>query len=216
MIHKNCKIEIQCKNVENNCIKRFSNRLQIVSNLNNFSNYLYYRRINDNNVSKTCWNDSMIVLYNVYFLLRFNVHINVEICTSIKFIVYLYKYVFKNSNFVNVEIITTKEVNRFVHVNNSILIVDECITYHENKWINFCKTTWKILNLFFDQIKFFVVRLQIYLSNMQRVLIRFENRIIVVQLMQNEIFRQIILIEYFFMNKRVRNVEKNDAFFLRI
>ena len=54
MIHKNCKIEIQCKNAENNCIKRFSKRLQIVSNLNNFSNYSYYRRIDDNNMSKTC------------------------------------------------------------------------------------------------------------------------------------------------------------------
>ena len=31
--------------------------------------------------------------------------------------------------------------------------------------------------------------------------------------MQNEIFRQIILIEYFFMNKRARNIEKNDVFF---
>ena len=48
------------------------------------------------------------------------------------------------------------------------------------------------------------------------MLIRFENRIIVAQLMQNEIFRQIILIEYFFMNKRVRNAEKNDVFFLRV
>ena len=54
MIYKNCKIEIQCKNVENNCIKRFSKQLQIVSNFNNFSNYLYYRRINNNNISKTC------------------------------------------------------------------------------------------------------------------------------------------------------------------
>ena len=48
---------------------------------------------------------------------------------------------------------------------------------------------------------------------MQRVLIRFENRITVAQLMQNEILRQIILIEYFLINKRVRNAEKNDAFF---
>ena len=54
MIHKNCKIETQCKNVENNCIKRFSKRLQIVSNFNNFSNYSYYRRIDDNNMLKTC------------------------------------------------------------------------------------------------------------------------------------------------------------------
>ena len=133
MIHKNCKIETQCKNAENNCIKRFSKRLQIVSNLNNFSNYSYYRRIDDNNVSKTCWNNSMIVFYNVYFLLKFNVHINVEICTSIKLIVYLYKYVFKNSNFVNVEIIITKKINRFVYASDSISIVDECTTYHENK-----------------------------------------------------------------------------------
>ena len=133
VIHKNCKIETQCKNVENNCIKRFSKRLQVVSNFNNSSSYSYYRRINDNNVSKTCWNDSMIVFYNVYFLLKFNVHINVEICTSIKFIVYLYKYVFKSSNFVSVEITITKKINRFVHASDSILIVDECITYHESK-----------------------------------------------------------------------------------
>ena len=133
MIHKNCKIEVQCKNAENNCIKRFSKRLQTVSNFNDFLNYSYYRRIDDNSVSKTCWNDSMIVFYNVYFLLKFNVYINVEICTSIKFIVYLYKYVFKNSNFVNVEIIITKKINRFVHANDSTSTVDECITYHENK-----------------------------------------------------------------------------------
>ena len=75
----------------------------------------------------------MIVFYNVYFLLKFNAYINVEICTSIKLIVYLYKYVFKSFDFVNVETIITKKINRFVHVNDSILIVDECITYHENK-----------------------------------------------------------------------------------
>ena len=54
MIHKNCKIEAQCKNAENNCIKRFSKRLQTVSNFNDFSDYSYYRRIDDNSVSKTC------------------------------------------------------------------------------------------------------------------------------------------------------------------
>ena len=47
---------------------------------------------------------------------------------------------------------------------------------------------------------------------MQRVLIRLDDRITAAQLKQNEIFRQIILIEYFPMNKRVRDVEKNDAF----
>ena len=83
MIHKNCKIEAQCKNAENNYIKRFSKRLQIVSNLNNSSNYSYYRRIDDNSVSKTCWNDSMIVFYNVYFLLKFVRRLNLLfICTN--------------------------------------------------------------------------------------------------------------------------------------
>ena len=75
----------------------------------------------------------MIVFYNVYFLLRFNVYINVEICTFAKSIAYLYKYVFKGSNFVSVEIIITRKVNRSVHANDSAFVVDECITYHENK-----------------------------------------------------------------------------------
>ena len=72
------------------------------------------------------------MFYNIYFLLKFNVYINVEICTFVKFIVYLYKYVFKNSNFVNVEIIITKKINRFIHVNDSIFVVNKCITYYKN------------------------------------------------------------------------------------
>ena len=42
IIHKNCTIEIQCKNFKNECIKRFSKTLQFKSNLNYSSNYLFY------------------------------------------------------------------------------------------------------------------------------------------------------------------------------
>ena len=48
---------------------------------------------------------------------------------------------------------------------------------------------------------FSVARLQVYLKNMQQLLINFVDRIIIVQLIESEIIRQITLIEYFKLNK---------------
>jgi hypothetical protein len=40
-------------------------------------------------------NNSMVVPHNVWLLKKYNCHINVEICTSISSVKYLYKYVYK-------------------------------------------------------------------------------------------------------------------------
>ena len=36
-----------------------------------------------------------VVPYNAYLLLRYNAHVNVEYCASVKAVKYLYKYIFK-------------------------------------------------------------------------------------------------------------------------
>ena len=141
MIHKTCTIKTQCKNFNDECIKHFSKTIQFESNFNHSFDYSRYRRFEKICVSKTSWNNTLMISYNVYFSLKFNVYINVEICTSIKSIIYLYKYVFKNSNSINVSTIIIRNVNDFVQTNDTILTIDECITYHENKWIDFCETT---------------------------------------------------------------------------
>ena len=82
-----------------------------------------------------------MIFYNSYLLLKYETHINVEICTSIKLVTYLYKYVFKRSNHVDVSIEMTSIVNESMrrvnyeraHRNDIIEFVDEIKIYHDVK-----------------------------------------------------------------------------------
>ena len=82
-----------------------------------------------------------MILYNSYLLLKYEAHVNVEICTSIKLVTYLYKYVFKKSNHVNVSIKMTSIVNESIHRvnhesthrNDIVEFVDEIKIYHDAK-----------------------------------------------------------------------------------
>lgn len=58
-----------------------------------------------------------IVPYNAWLLLKYDCHINVEICSSFKSIKYLYKYVYKGVDRVSLQVYpgpTYDEVQNFV------------------------------------------------------------------------------------------------------
>ena len=67
------------------------------------STYPNYRRRKSNNFAKTDhhgndvleMDDSWVVPYNAYLSVRFNAHINLEICNSITSVKYVYKYDYK-------------------------------------------------------------------------------------------------------------------------
>ena len=42
--------------------------------------------------------------YNPYLLAKFNCHINVEVCTTVKSVKYIYKYVYKGYDSASVEL----------------------------------------------------------------------------------------------------------------
>ena len=50
-----------------------------------------------------------VVPYNPYLLLKYDCHINVEICTSVKSIKYLYKYVYKGHDRAEVQVVPAAE-----------------------------------------------------------------------------------------------------------
>ena len=58
---------------------------------------LYRRRDNGINaeVRGSCLDNRYVVPYNPYLLAKFNCHINVEVCTTVKSVKYIYKYVYK-------------------------------------------------------------------------------------------------------------------------
>ena len=60
--------------------------------------YQKYKRCNDgrkNRIRGIDLDNQWVVPYNPYLLTKFNFHINVEICSTIKAIKYLYKYIYK-------------------------------------------------------------------------------------------------------------------------
>lgn len=90
-----------CMKDGRSCKKNFPKQFQ-ESTIQGNDSYPLYRRRNDNTyVSLDSRGDKVIdnrwvVPYNPWLLLKFNCHINVEICGNIKIIKYIYKYVHKD------------------------------------------------------------------------------------------------------------------------
>jgi hypothetical protein len=54
------------------------------------------------------------VPYNLYLIRRYKAHINVEVCTTVQAIKYIYKYVYKGRDKAILEIVNTDEIKRYV------------------------------------------------------------------------------------------------------
>jgi hypothetical protein len=64
-------------------------------------------------VNKIKLDNRWVVPYNPYLTTKYNCHINVEICSSITAIKYLFKYVYKGHDRATVEIIND-EINLYL------------------------------------------------------------------------------------------------------
>ncbi|UYV78756.1 hypothetical protein LAZ67_16002666 [Cordylochernes scorpioides] len=84
-------------------------QVQLYDMLTEANNYGYprYRRQDDGQtlvVGTHEVDNRWVVPYNPYLLVRFNAHINVEVCASVKSVKYLFKYVYKGHDRAEVEV----------------------------------------------------------------------------------------------------------------
>ena len=98
----------------------------------------------------------LVVPYNPWSLLKYDCHINVEVCSGIKSIKSLYKYVYKGHDRV------AMEVHRGSHV-------DEVQQYIDARWICALEALWKIFRFILYRIYQCVDRLQIHLPHHHQV-----------------------------------------------
>ena len=98
-----------------------------------------------------------VVPYNPYLCLKYNAHINVECCNSIKCIAYVTKYVNKGRD----KILFCKEV-----ADGS---VNEVANYKEARYINANEAAWKILGFKIHKSYPPVVNLDLHLENEQDI-----------------------------------------------
>ena len=119
----------------------------------------------------------------------FNCHINVEICSSIKAVKYLFKYIYKGHDRASVSV--TDKVNEAE--------IDEIQQYREARWMTPPEALWRIYGFELSKIHPSVLQLQLHLPNMHMV--SYHSMAKIKNVIDNDGTERSMLIAYFEANR---------------
>lgn len=94
-----------------------------------------------------------VVPYNRDLLLKYNAHINVEVCTSLKCVRYIYKYIYKGYDCAKVSIGVRDEVNSYI----------------DNRYLSAPEACWHLNTFKMNSLSHSVVHLSVHLELHQNV-----------------------------------------------
>ncbi|KAL7585682.1 uncharacterized protein LOC111884514 [Lactuca sativa] len=154
--------------------------------------YPLYRRIN-NGIEVTVRNTSLdnrwMAPYNLKLLMMFNCHINVEVCSSIKSVKYLFKYVYKGHD---------KQV---IHIDKDQenVVINEIKKFQDTRYVSPPEALWRVFSFPLSKIHPCVMALQIHLPNQQ--LVRFNDGDRMEDIVDREKEKDSMLTTFFKKNK---------------
>jgi hypothetical protein len=168
MIHGPCHAikDYPCIDDNKKCSKSFLKKFNEITQDSN-DGYPVYRTGNDGKTvivkGIECDNRS-VVPYNSFLCTKYNInaHINVEICTSITAVKYLYKYVYKEHDRVMAEIRGETELLQ--------QSTDEINQFLDARYVSASEGLWRILSYPLHEEYPAIQRLAAYLPNQQAVL----------------------------------------------
>uniref|UniRef100_A0A0E0RC29 Helitron helicase-like domain-containing protein n=1 Tax=Oryza rufipogon TaxID=4529 RepID=A0A0E0RC29_ORYRU len=154
--------------------------------------YPIYRRRNDRRGVKV-WGAALdnrwVVPYNPGLLMRFNCHINVEICSSIKSVKYLFKYLCKGHD----------RASFSVDVAGEQANVDEIRMFRDARFIGPAEAMYRIYHFNLFEVYPPVLQLQLHLPGMHMVTFRGSDNL--EDVVAREAASRTMLTEYFRMNQ---------------
>ena len=126
MMHGPCGVLNEknvCMNNKNKCRFSFPKKLceNTIMDVNCYPNYKRPNKGEKVKIRNHFLDNRWVVPYNAYSLTKYNSHINVEICSSIQAIKYLYKYVYKGHD----------KINFTVNENDPDFVYDEIKMYQD-------------------------------------------------------------------------------------
>ncbi|XP_020266488.1 uncharacterized protein LOC109841977 [Asparagus officinalis] len=161
--------------------------------------YPIYKRSKNNRtmlVRNKILNNQWVVPYNPYFLIRYNCHINVEICSGIKAVKYLYKYIYKGHDRVAVNI----------EYNEGENVVNEIKNFQDARWVSVQEAFWRIYEFHLNEIFPVVINLQLHMPNHQYVF--YWKHQDLSKLIHLEHVSKTMLTEFFTMCKKIKEGNK--------
>lgn len=145
------------------CRKGFPKPFQNETVASNNGYPLYMRRQRqavktNNNVEVE---NSWVVPYNPFLSLKYNCHINVEVCASIKSVKYLYKYAYKGHDCASIELQTNKS--------------DELKKHVDTRYVSPPEAAWRIFKFSMHEQTHSINVLAVHLPDQQNVNFQPEN-----------------------------------------
>ena len=147
------------------CTKEYPKAFCAETN-SNVNGYPKYQRREDGNFVELGGNkldNRWVVPYNPYLCLKYNAHINVEICSSIQSVKYLFKYVYKGHDCANIKFqsVTTEH--------ETVIEWDEVKYYLETRYVSAPEACWRLREYIMHHQTHHVERLNVHLENKQTI-----------------------------------------------
>ncbi|XP_027083756.2 uncharacterized protein [Coffea arabica] len=154
--------------------------------------YACYRRRDDGRkikVRKHELNNPWVIPYSPYLLALFDCHINVEICSTVKLVKYLYKYIFKGHDLISFNLLDQESSGT----------IDEINSFLQARWVSPSEALWRIYEFRLTEMNPTVYTLQVHFLNQQFV--SFDKSSDLWYLLRKIDFSKAMLTEFFRMNK---------------
>ncbi|XP_027157232.1 uncharacterized protein LOC113758663 [Coffea eugenioides] len=156
------------------------------------NSYPVYRRRNDGKnviIREHLFDNRWVVPYNAYLLAKFDCHINVEICSAIEAVKYIYKYIYKGYDKVMYQITAYQTEN----------IIDEIHNFQSARWICAPEAMWRIFSFDLTNIHPSVMTMHLHLENSQPI--SFIEDQALQDVLRNERNSRTMLTEFLSMNR---------------
>ncbi|XP_074296881.1 uncharacterized protein LOC141627538 [Silene latifolia] len=147
-------------------------------------------------VRKVKMENRSVIPYNPYLLAMFDCHLNVEVCSTIKIVKYLYKYVYKGHD----------RISFNVAAGETTQYVDEIERYQSGRWVSPPEAAWRIFGFNLFDIYPPVHPLPVYTPNGQTV--SFEPHETLQGIVEDEHRIKTMLTEFFKANSKQKGGPK--------
>lgn len=150
------------------CTKNYPRPLVEKTVLNNKSYPQYQRRANGRTFRKNNFtaDSSWVVPYNPYLTTKYNAHINVEVCSSLAAVKYLYKYVYKGHDRTRIALHPAVARHRARRGPKDINEVDD---FQDARYVSSCEALWRIFQFKLHGRSPSMQRLPVHLEDHQTV-----------------------------------------------
>ena len=105
------------------------------------------------------FNNRWVIPYDIYLLQKYDCHINVEICSDVKVVKYLYKYVYKAHD----------RAAMYIAYADGDNIINEIEIFQEARWVSAPETIWRLFEFQMNDIYLAFINLHLRLPNQQLV-----------------------------------------------